>query len=104
MFDMANTQMKLRSPWNQGRWTTQRKPFYEGSLQVLRGHSAPIRLYRSADLAQVLSRCWQVEGEEATIAGMKRTTLPQRPPATDSISYAGYPFPPDVISYAVWLY
>jgi putative transposase len=35
---------------------------------------------------------------------MKRTTLPQRAPATDTISYAGYRFPPDVISYAVWLY
>jgi putative transposase len=30
--------------------------------------------------------------------------LPQRAPATDTISYAGYRFPPDVISYAVWLY
>jgi len=35
---------------------------------------------------------------------MKRTTLPQRTSATDTISYAGYRFPPDVISYAVWLY
>jgi putative transposase len=35
---------------------------------------------------------------------MKRTTLPQRAPATDTISYAGYRFPRDVISYAVWLY
>jgi putative transposase len=35
---------------------------------------------------------------------MKRTTLQQRTPATDTISYAGYRFPPDVISYAVWLY
>ncbi|MGF6999310.1 putative transposase [Paraburkholderia sp. GAS32] len=34
---------------------------------------------------------------------MKRTTLPPRA-ATDTISYAGYRFPPDVISYAVWLY
>jgi putative transposase len=34
---------------------------------------------------------------------MKRTTLPQRAPTTDT-SYAGYRFPPDVISYAVWLY
>jgi hypothetical protein len=50
------------------------------------------------------SRCWQVEGDAATISGMKRTTLPQRAPAADTISYAGYWFPPDVISYAVWLY
>ncbi|MBC8752199.1 MULTISPECIES: IS6 family transposase [Paraburkholderia] len=35
---------------------------------------------------------------------MKRDTLPQRASATDTISYAGYRFPPDVISYAVWLY
>jgi len=35
---------------------------------------------------------------------MKRTTLPQRTSATDTISYSGYRFPPDVISYAVWLY
>jgi len=35
---------------------------------------------------------------------MKRTTLPQCAPAADTISYAGYRFPPDVISYAVWLY
>jgi putative transposase len=28
--------------------------------------------------------------------------LPQRAPATDTISYAGYRFPPNVISYAVW--
>ena len=30
--------------------------------------------------------------------------MPQRTPATDTISYAGYRFPPDVISHAVWLY
>jgi putative transposase len=35
---------------------------------------------------------------------MKRNTLPQRASATDTISYAGYRFPPDVMSYAVWLY
>ena len=35
---------------------------------------------------------------------MKRTTLQQSEPANDAISYAGYRFPPDVISYAVWLY
>jgi putative transposase len=39
-----------------------------------------------------------------TISGMKRNTLPQRASATDTISYAGYRFPPDVMSYAVWLY
>jgi putative transposase len=35
---------------------------------------------------------------------MKRTTLPQRTPSTGTICYAGYRFPPDVISYAVWLH
>jgi putative transposase len=35
---------------------------------------------------------------------MKRTTLPQRGSANDTISYGGYRFPPDVISHAVWLY
>ena len=38
------------------------------------------------------------------MAGMKRTDLRQNAPANDAISYAGYRFPPDVISYAVWLY
>jgi hypothetical protein len=42
--------------------------------------------------AGILSRCWQVEGDAATISGIKRTTLPQRVPATDTISYAGYRF------------
>jgi hypothetical protein len=44
-----------------------------------------VRINEGLDL--VLSR--RVEGEAATIAGMKRTTLPQRAPATDTISYAG---------------
>jgi putative transposase len=35
---------------------------------------------------------------------MTRTALQQSAPATDAISYAGYRLPPDVISYAVWLY
>ena len=35
---------------------------------------------------------------------MKRTALQHNAPANDVISYAGYRFPPDVISYAVWLY
>jgi putative transposase len=36
--------------------------------------------------------------------GMKRTTLPGRASATDTISHAGYRFSPDVIGYAVCLY
>jgi len=35
---------------------------------------------------------------------MKRTALQHNAPANDAVSYAGYRFPPDVISYAVWLY
>jgi len=42
--------------------------------------------------------------EMETISRMKRTNLAQRASATDTISYAGYRFPPDVINYAVWLY
>jgi putative transposase len=38
------------------------------------------------------------------MAGMKRTAQPHRTPASSAISHAGYRFPPDVISYAVWLY
>ena len=38
------------------------------------------------------------------MAGMKRTAQPHRTPASSAISYAGYLLPPDVISYAVWLY
>jgi putative transposase len=35
---------------------------------------------------------------------MKRTALQHNAPANDAISYSGCRFPPDVISYAVWLY
>jgi putative transposase len=35
---------------------------------------------------------------------MKRTDVQQRAPANDAISYSGVPLPPEVISYAVWLY
>jgi putative transposase len=35
---------------------------------------------------------------------MIRTALQQSAPASDAISYAGHRFPPDVISYSVWLY
>ena len=35
---------------------------------------------------------------------MKRTALQHGSSANDAISYAGCRFPPDVISYAVWLY
>jgi putative transposase len=35
---------------------------------------------------------------------MKRTTLQQSEPDNDAVSYSGCRFPPDVISYAVWLY
>jgi hypothetical protein len=35
---------------------------------------------------RVLSRCWHVAGNAATIAGMKRTTLQHNAPANDAIS------------------
>ena len=35
---------------------------------------------------------------------MKRTDLEQNIPANGAVSYSGYRFLPDVISYAVWLY
>jgi len=35
---------------------------------------------------------------------MKRTALQHSASANDGVSYAGYRFPPGVISYAVWLY
>jgi putative transposase len=35
---------------------------------------------------------------------MKRAAAQQNASVIDTISYAGYRFPPDVISYAVWLY
>src|SRR5471030_2068162 len=35
---------------------------------------------------------------------MKQTALPHSTSANDAISYAGYRFPPDMISYTVWLY
>jgi putative transposase len=35
---------------------------------------------------------------------MKRTALQHKAAANDAVSYAGYRFPPDGISYAVWLY
>jgi putative transposase len=35
---------------------------------------------------------------------MKRAAAQQNAPAIDTFSYAGYRFPPDVISYAAWLY
>jgi hypothetical protein len=38
---------------------------------------------------QILSHCWHVAGNAATIAGMTRTALQQSAPATDAISYAG---------------
>ncbi|EDO93633.1 conserved hypothetical protein [Burkholderia pseudomallei Pasteur 52237] len=36
--------------------------------------------------------------------GMKKAFVSVLPPADASISFKGYRFPPDVISYAVWLY
>jgi hypothetical protein len=54
--------------------------------------------------ATVLSHCWLDIGGAATMADMNRTAQPRRAPVTSAVSYAGYRFPPDVISDAVWLY
>jgi hypothetical protein len=43
----------------------------------------------------------RLKGDAVTIAGMKGPTLPRRTSATHIIFYAGYRFPPDVISYAL---
>jgi hypothetical protein len=61
-------------------------------------------IYRFTRQAKVLSRCWHVAGNAATIRGMKRTVLQHNAPANDAISFVGYRFPPDVTSHAVWLY
>jgi hypothetical protein len=37
-------------------------------------------------------------------SGHKTIQLAAATPTTDTISYAGYRFPPDAISYVVWLY
>src|SRR5471032_542964 len=61
------------------------------------------QVYGGAGPSKVLSRRWHVAGNAATIVGMTRTALQHNAPANDPIFYAGYRFPPDVISYAVWL-
>jgi hypothetical protein len=67
---------------------------------LLNAHS----ILRPCAVTLVLSRCWHVGGDAATSAGMKRIELQRSSPANDAISYSGYRFPPEVISYAVWLY
>jgi hypothetical protein len=74
---------------------TPRKALAAGIAKILKRLHYPL---------EALSRCWHVAGNAATIAGMKRTDLQQSVPGNDAISYTGYRFPPDVISYAVWLY
>ena len=58
----------------------------------------------SLSVEPALSRCCRIDGDAATISGMKRAAAQQNAPAIDTFSYAGYRFPPDVISYAAWLY
>jgi putative transposase len=44
-------------------------------------------------------------GVDAAIMSAVKSTTQQNTPVTDKpLSYAGYRFPPDVISYSVWLY
>jgi putative transposase len=38
------------------------------------------------------------------MSAMKPATRQNTPVTDNPLSYAGYRFPPDVISYAVWLY
>ena len=62
-------------------------------------------LCTSADVDLLMGYCHVggVLAESATMASMKRTDSRQNAPANDAISFSGYRFPPDVISYAVWL-
>ena len=66
-------------------------------------HRREIHVFPRLERLRILSRCWDVAGNAATIASMKRTALQHNAPANDATAYAGYRFPPDVISYAVWL-
>jgi hypothetical protein len=53
---------------------------------------------------KALSRCWRIDGDAATKSGIKRAAAQKDAPVIDTISYAGYRSPADMISYAVWLY
>jgi putative transposase len=52
----------------------------------------------------VLSTCGQLGVDAAIMSAMKPPTRRNTPDTDNPLSYPGYRFPPDVISYAVWLY
>jgi len=59
---------------------------------------------RGLSMAQVLSTCGQLGVDAAIMSAMKPATQQNTPVTDNPLSYVGYRFPPDVISYAVWLY
>src|SRR5271156_2904647 len=52
---LTDTQMKLLSPWNQDRPTSQRKPFYERSLQSYVG-IAPLYVWIPRGIREAVVR------------------------------------------------
>ena len=59
---------------------------------------------RRLALMPVLSTCGQLGVDAAIMSAMKPATRHNTPVTDNPLSYAGYRFPLDVISYAVWLY
>jgi hypothetical protein len=53
---------------------------------------------------EVLSTCGQLGVDTAIMSAMNPATRQNTPVTDNPLSYAGYRFPPDVISYAIWLY
>src|SRR5258708_6549900 len=70
----------------------------------LDAHKGCRRQWTMVALILVLSTCGQL-GVDAAIMSAIKPAIQQNTPVTDKpLSYAGYLFPPDVMSYAVWLY
>jgi putative transposase len=59
----------------------------------------PVRVGASIPLT-----CGQLGVDAAIMSAMKPATRHNTPVTDNPLSYAGYRFPPDVISYAAWLY
>src|SRR5258708_28970124 len=51
-----------------------------------------------------LLAAWQLGVDTSIMSAMKPASQKNIPVTDNPLSYAGYRFPPDVISYAVWLY